>query len=28
LRFGTISNFVGNCTGRLPGFAPRRMRST
>ena len=28
LRFRTISNFVGNCTGRSPGFAPRRMRST
>src|SRR6266566_6300061 len=28
LRFTTISNFVGNCTGRSPGFAPRRMRST
>jgi hypothetical protein len=24
----TISNFVGNCTGRSPGFAARRMRST
>ena len=24
----TISNLVGNCTGRSPGFAPRRMRST
>jgi hypothetical protein len=28
LLFTTISNLVGNCTGRLPGFAPRRMRST
>src|SRR5262249_3922674 len=28
LRFTTISYFVGNCTGRSPGFAPRRMRST
>src|SRR5262249_24762377 len=28
LRLTTISNFVGNCTGRSPGFAPRRMRST
>src|SRR6516165_7141992 len=28
LRFTTISNFVGNCTGRSPGFEPRRMRST
>src|SRR6516165_6133208 len=28
LRFTAISNFVGNCTGRSPGFAPRRMRST
>src|SRR5262249_28112799 len=28
LRFTTISNFVGNCTGRSPGFSPRRMRST
>ena len=28
LRFTTISNFVGSCTGRLPGFSPRRMRST
>src|SRR5215468_9100902 len=28
LRFRTISNFVGNCTGRSPGFAPCRMRST
>src|SRR6516164_7611006 len=28
LRFRTISNFVGNCTGRSAGFAPRRMRST
>ena len=28
LRFTTISNLVGNCTGRSPGFAPRRMRST
>jgi hypothetical protein len=28
LRFTTISNFVGNCTGRFPGFSPRRIRST
>src|SRR5262249_23480281 len=28
LRFTTISNLVGNCTGRSPGFSPRRMRST
>ena len=28
LRFRTISNLVGNCTGRSPGFAPRKMRST
>jgi hypothetical protein len=28
LRLTTISNFTGNCTGRSPGFAPRRMRST
>jgi hypothetical protein len=28
LRFTTISNLVGNCTGRSPGFAPRRMQST
>jgi hypothetical protein len=28
LRFTVISNFVGNCTGRSPGFSPRRMRST
>src|SRR5262249_35169937 len=28
LRFTAISNFVGNCTGRSLGFAPRRMRST
>src|SRR5262249_36945278 len=28
LRFTGISNLVGNCTGRSPGFAPRRMRST
>ena len=28
LRFTTISYFVGNCTGRSPGFSPRRMRST
>ena len=27
-RFRTISNLVGNCTGRSPGFSPRRMRST
>jgi hypothetical protein len=27
LRFRTISNFVGNCTGRSPGFLPSRMRS-
>jgi hypothetical protein len=27
LRFTTISNLVGNCTGRSPGFSPRRMRS-
>src|SRR6516162_6452035 len=26
LRFTTISNLVGNCTGRSPGFSPRRMR--
>jgi hypothetical protein len=26
LGFRTISNFVGNCTGRSPGFSPRRMR--
>jgi putative ABC transport system substrate-binding protein len=24
----TISNLVGNCTGRSPGFSPRRIRST
>jgi hypothetical protein len=24
LRFRTASNFVGNCTGRSPGFSPRR----
>ena len=28
LRFTAISNFAGNCTGRSPGFSPRRMRST
>ena len=28
LRFSTISYFTGNCTGRSPGFAPRRMPST
>jgi hypothetical protein len=28
LTFTAISNFVGNCTGRSPGFMPRRMRST
>jgi len=28
LRFTIISNFVGTCTGRSPGFSPRRMRST
>src|SRR5215468_9925134 len=28
LRFTTISNLVGSCTGRSPGFAPRRIRST
>ena len=28
LRFRTISNFVGNYTGRSAGFSPRRMRST
>src|SRR5262249_17332109 len=28
LRLTTISIFVGSCTGRSPGFAPRRMRST
>src|SRR5262249_36744541 len=28
LRFTTISNLVGNCTGRSPGLSPRRMRST
>jgi hypothetical protein len=28
LRLTTISNLLGNCTGRSPGFAPRRMRST
>ena len=28
LRFRIISNFIGNCTGRSPGFAPCRMRST
>src|SRR5262249_61687259 len=28
LRFRTISYFTGNCTGRSPGFAPRRIRST
>src|SRR5262249_13335389 len=27
LRFTAISNFVGNCTGRSLGFAPRRIRS-
>src|SRR5262249_41729179 len=28
LRFTTSSNLVGACTGRSPGFSPRRMRST
>src|SRR5262249_39604179 len=28
VRFTTISNCVGSCTGRSPGFSPRRMRST
>src|SRR6516162_7673714 len=28
LRLTTISNFVGNCTGRSPAFAPLKMRST
>jgi len=28
LRFTTISNLVGYCTGRSPGLSPRRMRST
>jgi hypothetical protein len=28
LRLTTVSNFVGVCTGRSAGFAPRRMRST
>ena len=28
LRFTIISNLVGSCTGRSPGFSPRRMRST
>src|SRR5262249_54574673 len=28
LSFRTISNFVGSCTGRSPGFSPRRIRST
>jgi hypothetical protein len=28
LRSTAISNLVGNCTGRPPGFSPRRMRST
>src|SRR5262249_40832860 len=28
LRVTTISNLVGNGTGRSPGFSPRRMRST
>src|SRR6516164_9030155 len=28
LRFTAISYFTGNCTGRSPAFAPRRMRST
>src|SRR5215472_14279885 len=28
LRLMTNSYFVGNCTGRSPGFSPRRMRST
>jgi len=28
LRFTTISNLVGNCTGRSPAFSLRRMRST
>ena len=26
LRLTTVSNFVGVCTGRSAGFAPRRMR--
>jgi hypothetical protein len=25
LRFTTISNLVGNCTGRSPCFSPRSM---
>jgi hypothetical protein len=28
LRFTTVSNLVGACTGRSPGFSPLRMRST
>jgi hypothetical protein len=28
LRLTTVSNFVGVCTGRSAGFAPRRMLST
>src|SRR5947207_14421326 len=28
LRFTTSSNLVGACTGRSPGFSPRRTRST
>src|SRR5262249_34194586 len=28
LRFSTNSNLVGCCTGRSPGFSPRRMRAT
>jgi hypothetical protein len=28
LEVDDISNFVGNYTGRSPGFSPRRMRST
>ena len=28
LRFTIISYFTGSCTGRSPGFSPRRMRST
>jgi hypothetical protein len=28
LRLTTVSYFVGVCTGRSAGFAPRRMRST
>jgi hypothetical protein len=28
MRFTTISNFVGNCTGRSPGFSPRNSRTS